>query len=172
MQQSNSSWQSRKQVAEMAEKGRRAENRSPIATIKFNGLERGKAAVAWMHNRVQETLQVSSSAFCNSPTPLPISFVFAFLWFLCFASRSLSLSPPQESTDLLEEKLSTELLEENYLQPWGKKKVYNQDWTDKLLNPRTYGYLRRIAVATHDLVTELEKETAAAWRVVRLMVRQ
>jgi hypothetical protein len=73
---------------------------------------------------------------------------------------------------LLEEKLSTELLEENYLQPWGQKKVYNQDWTDKLLNPRTYGYLRRIAVATHDLVIELEKEAAAAWRVVRLIVRQ
>jgi hypothetical protein len=66
----------------MAEEGKRrrsAEDRSPIASIKFNGLERGKAAVAWMHNRVQETLQVSSSAFCNSLTPLPISFVVAFL---------------------------------------------------------------------------------------------
>jgi hypothetical protein len=43
----------------------------------------------------------------------------------------------------------------------------------KLLNPKTYGYLRRIAVAIHDLVTELEKEAAAAaWRVVRLTVRQ
>ncbi|CAM6041968.1 unnamed protein product [Sphagnum compactum] len=44
----------------MAEEGKRrrsAEDRSPIASIKFNGLERGKAAVAWMHNRVQETLQ-------------------------------------------------------------------------------------------------------------------
>ncbi len=43
----------------------------------------------------------------------------------------------------------------------------------KLLNTKTYGYLSRIAVAIHDLVTELEKEAAAAaWRVVRLMVRQ
>jgi len=42
----------------------------------------------------------------------------------------------------------------------------------KLLNPKTYGYLRRIAVAIHDLVTELEKEAAASQRVDGLMVRQ
>jgi hypothetical protein len=43
----------------------------------------------------------------------------------------------------------------------------------ELLNAKTYGYLRRIAVAIHDLVTELEKEAAAAaWRVVGLMVEQ
>ncbi len=41
---------------------------------------------------------------------------FSLISLLCL-SLSLSLSPPQESTDLLEEKLSTELLEENYLQP-------------------------------------------------------
>jgi len=81
----------------MAEEGKRrrsAEDRSPIASIKFNGLEKGKAAVAWMHNRVQETLQVSSSAFCNSPTPLPISFVFSLISLLCI-SLSLSLPPPR-----------------------------------------------------------------------------